>query len=327
MKTKMLNSRRRKLAAAILSAFAILLLLAAIGILTEGYHSKRARNDTLKGVGSATENGDLSERVEEAPPASGEEALKGYMKTESVVGGSAARTPAGVKIAAKAIRTADITVEIKKGSFSREYARIVSIAEASGGYVSNSMAESTDSRISGGTLTLRVPADSYSKVMENLRNIGKVTSISERSEDVGEEYVDLESRINNLRAQISVYLSLLQKAKSIDEILSVQREISSVQEQIEQLTGRKNYLDNRIQFATINVTVIEEGAARPDGWGIKEAFADALRGVVDGFNAVVRFTGRAAVFAALIAVFLWSIYYFFVIRRRTKRGKGDFGER
>lgn len=319
MEMKKLSPGGRKPLITVLMVLLVLSLLGVIGILTKGSYTRRMERKSLQKTESNIGKDISHEAIEGVAPVPGEQESEGYKGRKSISTFPSGNVLPADKIFSKAIRTADISVEIKKGYFSREYARITTIAESCGGYISNSMAQSTDGRITSGTITIRVPADSYSKVMEEIRSIGKVTSMSESSEDVGEEYVDLESRISNLRAQLSVYLSLLQRAKSVEETLSVQREISAVQEQIEQLTGRKNYLDNRIQFATINITVVEEGAAKVEGWGIKEAFTDAIHGIVDGFNAVVRFTGRVAVFAALIALLLWAMYYFIVAKRRRSK--------
>ncbi len=321
MRIQTLSPRWRK---PLIVAFTLLLVISLfglIGIITKGSYTKRSANKFFQKPESSTGTGISKETMKHVPPFPGEHRSEGYGASRGIATSPSTKVLYAERITEKAIRTADISIEVKKGYFSREYARISTIAESYGGYVSNSMAESTDGRIKSGTITIRVPADSYSKVMAEIRGIGKIKSISERSEDVGEEYVDLESRINNLRAQLSVYLSLLQKAKSVEETLSVQREISAVQEQIEQLTGRKNYLDNRIQFATINITVFEEGATKVDGWGIKEAFSDAIHGIVDGFNAVLRFIGRAAVFAVLIALLLWAVYYFVVAKKRTSKNE------
>jgi hypothetical protein len=182
--------------------------------------------------------------------------------------------------------------------------------------VSDSRSDSSGGRITGGTVTVRVPNESFSKVMAECKKIGKVKSIGEQAQDVTEEYVDLESRINNLKAQEGVYLRLMAKAQTIDEGIAVQRELSVIQEQIEQLQGRMNYLDNHVQFSTVQVTLLEPGAAVSEGggWGFTQALADAAHGVVNGINAVIRFFGDALIYV-LIAVALALLAYLVVKKR------------
>ncbi|MBU4195013.1 MAG: DUF4349 domain-containing protein, partial [Actinobacteria bacterium] len=212
----------------------------------------------------------------------------------------------------KTIRTAALTVEIEKGKFNNAYSRVSLIAEGVGGYVSDSRSATSGGKITSGTVTIRVPNSSYADVMGQLREMGEVTSVSEQAQDVTEEYVDLESRIRNLRAQEAVYLNLMAKAQTIEESISVQRELSVIQEQIEQLTGRKNYLDNHVQFSTIQVTLTEPGAEAVvdgDGWGFVDALSDAAHGVVDGLSAVIRFLGNALVYIIILALIALGLYF------------------
>lgn len=296
----------------------------------------------LMGIGLAVRHGrgttttEVSQGVDEAKNAADAfrtESLAGETEKTSVAqeqpqapevaqGMTGARTQAASvpPVEVKTIKTGVLTLEIKKGTFNQEYSRVVLIAESSGGYVSDSRSNSDGSSITGGTMTIRVPNESYSRVLEDLKKLGKVTAINEESQDVTEEYVDMESRINNLRAQEAVYLRLMAKAQTIDESIAVQRELSVIQEQIEQLTGRRNYLDNHVQFSSVQVNLFEAGSGTGggEGWGFTQALSDAAHGVVDGFNAVIRFFGDALVYIIIIA--FAALLAMFIVRAR-RRGK------
>jgi hypothetical protein len=218
----------------------------------------------------------------------------------------------------KAIRTAALTVQIEKGEFGGAYDRVSLVAVGVGGYVSDSRTASSDGRITNGTITIRIPNSSYTDVMKQLQELGEVTSISEQAQDVTEEYVDLESRIRNLRAQETVYLNLMAKAQTIEESISVQRELSIIQEQIEQLTGRKSYLDNHVQLSTIQVTLTEPGVeevVNGDGWGLVDALSDAAHGLVDGLSAIIRFMGNALVYVIILVLIALGLY--FILKKYT----------
>lgn len=217
------------------------------------------------------------------------------------------------QIETKTVRTGSLTIEIKKDAFNKQYAQVALIAESVGGLVSDSRSDSSAGRVTGGTVTVRVPNDSFSKVMDELKKMGKVTAISEQAQDVTEEYVDLESRINNLRTQEAVYLRLMAKAQTIDESIAVQRELSVIQEQIEQLLGRKNYLDNHVQFSTVQVTLLEPGAAVSEdgGWGFVRALSDAAHGIINGINTVIRFLGDALIYILIVAALAALAYVVF----------------
>lgn len=222
----------------------------------------------------------------------------------------------------KTIKTAALTIEIEKGTFNDAYGKVSLLAEGVGGYVSDSRSQSTDGKMTSGTITIRVPNTSFTDVMGKLKVMGEVTAVSEQAQDVTEEYVDLESRIRNLRAQETVYLNLMAKAETIEESISVQRELAVIQQQIEQLSGRKNYLDNHVQFSTIQVTLVEPDAdvvVDGDGWGFVDALSDAAHGVVDGLSAVIRFLGNALVYIVILAGLALLLY--FLLRKRFQEKK------
>ncbi|MBK5092188.1 MAG: DUF4349 domain-containing protein [Actinobacteria bacterium] len=281
---------------------AVLLILMAIGL---GCGGNRKPDQALKEVSKGEVDLMRVESSGEVPEQKG-----------TTVAGTRTEVSQVPSIETRTIKTGSLTIEIKKGTFNRYYSQVVLIAEGVGGFVSDSRTDSSGGRITGGTVTVRVPNDSFSKVMAEFKKIGNVKSIGEQAQDVTEEYVDLESRINNLKAQEGVYLRLMAKAQTIEESIAVQRELSVIQEQIEQLQGRKNYLDNHVQFSTVQVTLLEPGAAvsGDGGWGFTQALADAAHGVVNGINAVIRFFGDALVYV-LIAAALALLAYLVVKKR------------
>ncbi|MBN1288474.1 MAG: DUF4349 domain-containing protein [Actinobacteria bacterium] len=224
------------------------------------------------------------------------------------------------------IKTATVSVEVKKGSFNDNYAKLLKLSERYGGYVSDSKTSSSDGRITGGNVTMRIPADSFSKAIEDCRELGEVTSLSEQTEDVTDQYVDIDSRLRNLRAQEAVYLNLMAKARTIEESIAVQRELSALQGEIEQLTGQKNYLDNRIQLSTISVYVNEAGTEinGDEGWGFVQALGDAAHGVVNGLNVVIRFMGNALVYMVIALCGVLAVYVH-VKRRRNGEPEDEEG--
>jgi len=269
---------------------------------------------------SGVEEAGASEEKSTAVPLVNEDAAEHYgaPTTGEQTAGTQTIAQAVPTLEAKTIRTAALTVQVEKGAFGKAYDRVSLAAVGVGGYVSDSRTVSSDGRISSGTITIRIPNSSYADVMSQLREIGEVTSISEQAQDVTEEYVDLESRIRNLRAQEAVYLNLMAKAQTIEEGISVQRELSVIQGQIEQLTGRKNYLDSHVQLSTIQVTLTEPGAeevVNGDGWGFVDALSDAAHGVVDGLSAVIRFMGDALVYILILVLIALGLY--FILKKYT----------
>ena len=158
----------------------------------------------------------------------------------------------------KIVRTA--TLELRVENVVGAVQQIDDVATVSGGFVSSSnvFVDRQDggsnevTRTQTASVTIRVPADAYSTVMSQLRGIAKET-VSETSDasEVTEEYTDLQARLRNLEATEQRYIELLNKAATIDEILTVQDRLNVVRLEIEQVTGRVNVLNDLTDFATI----------------------------------------------------------------------------
>ena len=158
----------------------------------------------------------------------------------------------------KIVRTA--TLELQVEDVVGAVQQIDDVATTAGGFVSSSNVfvdtggdgAGDVTRTQTASVTIRVPADAYSSVMSQLRGIAKET-VSETSDasEVTEEYTDLEARLRNLQATEARYIELLNKAATIDEILTVQDRLNQVRLEIEQVTGRINVLNDLTDFATI----------------------------------------------------------------------------
>jgi hypothetical protein len=183
-------------------------------------------------------------------------------------------------LSSKVIKSASLSVKIKKGSFQRSFSRAIFVAESLGGYVSSSISTATDDSANSGVITVRVPAKSFEKAIAEFKKLGKLQNINVSGTDVTEEYVDIESRLKSLRAQEAILLRLMEKATSIADTIAVETRLSEVQTQIEQLTGRKNFLDNRVAFAAIEINLFEPSAQPVVGWGLREALVRAARAFV-----------------------------------------------
>lgn len=107
------------------------------------------------------------------------------------------------------------------------------------------------------TLTIQVPSATFDDTMNRLRKLTgvKVASEDATSQDVTEEYVDLTAQLTNLKATETELVRLLGKTTSVSEILSVQREISSVRGEIDRRQGRINYLEKKTALSSITVTI------------------------------------------------------------------------
>ncbi len=170
--------------------------------------------------------------------------------------------------------------------------------ERYGGFVAGSTVRDSDNGREA-NVTVRVPSARLSEALSDLRGIGrKVTDEARTTQDVTEEYTDLDSNVRNLRATEAQLLALMEKATKMDEVLVLQRELTGIRGQIERLEGRRRVLENRSDLATIAMKLVEPvAAARPDGWSPLETAAQALA-------ALARFAERAGTVAIWLVIFI-----------------------
>lgn len=176
-------------------------------------------------------------------PAVGPGALGGAPVPEAVASGSS-----------RVIKTAVLSVGVDKGGLSEAY-QAAQDAAGPGGWV-----QSSERANDQATLVLKIPSDRFDAVLGALRQLGEVRSDSVSGEDVSAQYIDLEARLRHWRAQEAVFLELMTKARSIGETISIQQQLSVIQEQIEQHEGRRRYLDGQTAYSTVRLTILESGA-------------------------------------------------------------------
>jgi uncharacterized protein DUF4349 len=241
-------------------------------------------------------------------------------------GSKAAPAPAAVAPALpdKIIKTADLGLEVKDGSFDDAWIRAFQTATRFGGYVASSNrgrpqplgAERSDRERAFGDITIRVPVARFEPALNELRKIGKVTGDVSNSEDVTDQYVDLQSRIRHQRAQETVLVKLMGRARSIQDTLVVQNELSKVQLQIEELTGKLNALAGRTDLSTITVHLAEKGAAvatsKTNGDG--PSFSKAWDTAVVGLKRIA--TAFVIVVPLITPFLLLGALSWFLVRRR-----------
>jgi hypothetical protein len=139
-----------------------------------------------------------------------------------------------------------------------------------------------------------------------------------QTQDVSEEYVDLESRLRNLRMAEDRLLALYDKAQRLEEVFAVQREITTVRGQIEQAQGRKQAIERRAAMATINLQLRETGAApRPRAQADWSPFRVAGE-AVGALATVLRGLTTAAIWVAIwLPLYGLPLLALWLFRRRV----------
>jgi len=178
------------------------------------------------------------------------------------------------------------------------------VAQANGGYVAGSNSLAANDRLASGTLTIKIPSKNFELALAKLRRLGKMTAI------------DLESRLRHWRAQETILLNLMSSANTIADSITIQQQLSQVQMEIEQITGRLNYLKDQTSFSSVQVTITEPGVApKPlDPWGFKSAVSQSAHAFVDTINGLIVLAGYLSPLVLMVGIagLVWS-----GLRRRT----------
>ena len=148
------------------------------------------------------------------------------------------------------VRTADMVIVVDEIQAAID--EISRMADVLGGWV-----VSTDrSRKHDGRVSIRVPAVSLDLAIEELRELAKdVETEITTSQDVTDEYYDLQSRLKNQQATEAALIRLLDRAENVEHALAVQRELTDVQENVERLLGRIKLLEETSAFSLITVSL------------------------------------------------------------------------
>jgi hypothetical protein len=150
------------------------------------------------------------------------------------------------------ISTASISVEVEMVQTAVNEVR--SIAESLGGF-GEQLSSSGGSERQQAHMTIRVPQNQFFTALERIEGLGEVQSRNLGSEDVSEQFIELEARLRSALREEQSLLSLLERAQQVSEILTIERELSRVRSEIERLPGQLNFLERRVELATITVSL------------------------------------------------------------------------
>lgn len=209
------------------------------------------------------------------------------------------------------VRSGNMSLVVDDVSAARD--DITALAEAAGGYVVSSHIWGDEENPSG-RLSIRVPEETFESTLSALRDLSvRVENESTESRDVTEEYVDLQARLGNAEATEAQYLALLEKADTVEDTLNIYRALSQIRQEIEQLKGRIQYLEQTaaMSLITINLEPSSSGAAlvKP-GWNAGEILKGAVRGLTvfgQGLaTALLWVLIFSPVWGAIVGIIVWQ---------------------
>ena len=185
---------------------------------------------------------------------------------------------------AKIIYTANLSLESKDYDAAR--AALDAALQAAGGYLESSSEYSGTDDSRSVSLTYRVPQENYDSFLAAIAEAGNVTYKNQQADDVTAQYLDVETRLENLKAQRTRLQQLQQQADSLSDLLEIESSLTDVQSQIESWQSQMDWYSDQVEQCTVYVSLSEVSTYSPpsEGFGsrIASAFADGWQNFVDG---------------------------------------------
>jgi len=209
----------------------------------------------------------------------------------------------------KIIRNAEITIEVPSTTDAQH--QVTSIAETHGGFVVTSEAKQRESndpaqRTLDIKLVVRVPSNQFGRAFDEIKKLaGNTPSENVTSQDVTEDFIDLEARIKTQKALEVQFLGIMRQAIKIADALEVQRQIAEVRTDIEKLEGRKRFLENRSSLSTINVNIqTPKPVIAVTDTGFRQSLREAVSDSITLASDLVLFFARFLIMMVPVALFV-----------------------
>ena len=225
------------------------------------------------------------------------------------------------------VKNADVRLTVKDTDVAID--RATQIIGDAGGYIVSSRVWYQDyygNNLKYAAITIGVPVDQFEKAISRLRGLAiKVVAETAAGDDVTDQYVDLQSQLTNLEATRARIQDFLKDAKTIDEALRINQELSNIEGQIEQIKGQMNYLNDRSAYSTITLNLEPEfpvltptptptahPTATPIPWNPGQTFGEAKNTVTVIYQGIGNFLIWLVVVILPIilppALLLWTIW-------------------
>jgi hypothetical protein len=177
----------------------------------------------------------------------------------------------------------DVSLHLIVKDTEKAFAEVQRVTGEMGGFVSESNVW-RDEEYQRASLTVRVPTESLDDALARFRALAvDVENQRVDSQDVTEEYVDLEARLTNAQRTERELQELLESRSETGktaDILEVHRELTNIRAQIEQIQGRMQYLDNLSAMATVRIQLTPDALMQPvvvGKWRPQGTARDAIR--------------------------------------------------
>lgn len=227
---------------------------------------------------------------------------------------SAAATAEDKKIETKIIKQGDLRFETN--DLEKTYNQIRSAVKKYNATVQKDT-EGKDYESLFRNITVRVPNQNFDVFIADIsKGVGYFDKKEISSQDVTEDYIDIDSRVKTKKVLEGRYLELLKKATKVSEMLEIEKKLSEIREEIEAKEGQLKYMQNRVSMSTVTIAFYKTIAAES---GVTVSYGTKIGNAIkSGFNGISSFLiGLLQIWPFIIIL----VGLFLLIRKRLKRRK------
>lgn len=308
-------------------AIGSMILLLAVGITGCGSKSEQTEDKSANYAGTemATAEPSMAEgEMQTADMSTTDAAVSG---TEEAVTDSSSVTVGVVDESRKLIK--NVTLDVETESFDELVASVESKVSELEGYIENltigdNYTYTETGSLQYATITARIPVarlDEFVKMMDSASN---VINRSEYVTDVTLQYVDMESRKEMYLAEQKSLLALLEKAVTVEDIITIESRLSEVRYEIESMESQLRVYDNQVDYSTITLYINEVERLTPE---VKEGTLDKIKtGISENLYKIGQGIKNTAVNVIIATpyIVIWVVIIlvaFFVLRKLFKKNK------
>ena len=190
------------------------------------------------------------------------------------------------------------------------------IATTAGGFVGGDNRTTGEGGADTATLTLRVPADKFTTVVGQLARLGKEEHREINTEDVTEQTVDLDARIQVQQARVDSGRRLLAQAKTLNDLVMLEKEVATRESDLASLQAKKRNLADLTALSTITVTFLGPEAPAPkppadNPGGFLGGLTAGWHALLASLKVVLTVVGALLPWAIVIGLPLWLAFYLY----------------
>ena len=230
------------------------------------------------------------------------------VKEEAMADGALSEAETAAAVERKLIKNGSLTLEVENLDEAEQ--AVISWSTTLGGYVSDS-----NSWKSSRSLTLRIPSERFDEAMSGIGTLGVMINRNIYTNDVTEQFYDLQGRIETKQILYDRLNSYLKDAKNMSDLISIESELNKVQSDLESMQGQMNRLSNQINYSTLSV-YLELPADKEEEGFQRITLGSRLSSLLSGFTTFLQYIAVGAVAlvvfgipALLVLALLWWLAF------------------